>query len=264
MRRSIPLFALLALPGCADWASPFRAMTEAPPELKYASRADVGMGAECLPIDVVYTVHPDIRFAAADEEARLRAVTRNVLAEAFRSAVEAPPGSHARLEDARRSLPARAEGQVPALGAKALVLVDFRPPLPGRPDLASQLLVQVHDISFARYEELTLFSPRLLVFEDFAEVPAPRRPSEMAGAFLLAWKEVLVRMRSSDRFRRYLALGREPVDASRSDGALLLGIVPPDRVARTPDPRGHAWVEENFLFPPAGEAAPGEPAGGGK
>jgi hypothetical protein len=267
--RAAAAALVLAGAGCMGLASPFRGAVENAPELRFANRSDLDLAGGPLPLDIVFTIHPDIRLdslsvlpaAAAggapamafDGPGAFRELTRNVLAVAFRSAVETPPGLHARIEELRRSLPQEGKDPagLPGLGAKALVLVDFRPPCGERADLTPQLYVAVHDISFGRYEEFSLFNPRLLVFEDFAEVVPPVDPSRLPGALLVAWKEVLGRMRASDRFRRYLALDLSPVSEATEDGAVLLGIVPAERAPRTADPKGHEWVERSFLFPRA-------------
>jgi hypothetical protein len=258
MRTSAALFLLLA-PGCAAWFSPFRIPEQSPPDLKFLSRSDLGIPGRPLPLDVVFTIHPQIRLEAPapwgrrddrsglDRSSAFRSLTLNVLTEVFASAVEEAPGSHERLEDLRRSL-GRSE-ELPPLNAKALVLVDFRPS-PAEPSgLAAQLSVKVYDISYQGYDRMTLFNPRLLIFEDFAEVAPAEDAAKFPGTIFLAWKEVLWRMRSSHRFQKYLALERESLDDSTEAGAVLLGIVPQEHIPRTPDLACSRWIEEEFLFP---------------
>jgi len=266
LARTAILSIVLAAAGCAGWIVPFRAQPEKAPDLRFVTRSDLGLPDGQLALDVVYTIHPGIRLdpmqarwskediqPGYDPVTAFRALTQNVMAETFHTAVETAPGLHARIEDLRRSLLSQEKGSkdLPALGARALILVDFRPSDMERPDIPSQLSVKVYDISFDRYEELSLYNPRLLIFEDFAEVVPPEGPAKLPGALLLAWREVFFRMRTSARFQRYLDLGSEAIDSTQPSGAILLGIVPADHIAKTPDPRSHEWIEDTFLFPKA-------------
>jgi hypothetical protein len=258
--------ALLALPllGCAAGLGPLRNGGRSPPDLRFVTREELGIPEAPLPLEVVFTIHPRMRLAQGemrwssraetepgfDCPEAFRALTRDVLSRVFRNAVEAPAGSQDRIEDLRRNYSARAAGELPSLVPKALVLVDFRPPLHDRPDLNGQLCVRIYDISCLRYEELSLLNPRLLIFEDYAEVGVPERPSRLTGALLLAWQEVLQRLRASDRFQRYLAVGRRPLDSSDEKDGFLFGMVGRVRAARGPDPEAHRWIERELLFPP--------------
>ena len=278
--RCLAALLLLLAPGCAAWFSPFRIPEQSPPDLKFLTRSDLGIPGRPLPLDVVFTIHPQIRLEAPapswgrkddrpglDRSSAFRSLTRNVLTEVFASAVEEAPGTHERLEDLRRSL-GRSEA-LPPLNAKALVLVDFRPS-PAEPSgLAAQLSVKVFDISYQGYDRMTLFNPRLLIFEDFAEVAPAEDASKFPGTIFLAWKEILWRMRSSHRFQEYLALEREPLDDTTEAGAVLLGIVPQEHIPRSPDTACYRWIEEEFLFarpavvaeaeaPPSPAAAPAD------
>jgi hypothetical protein len=248
----------------------------AAPELRFIEPADLGVADGPMALDVVYSIHPGVRLdpkairwetpaadPGVDPQAAFRTLTRNVLAEAFRTAVETAPGSHVRLELLQRSLPSPDPElkQLPPLNAKALVLIDFRPPLLERPDLAGQLLVHLYDISFPRYEDLSLSGPRLLIFEDYSEITRVERPSKLVGALVIAWREILERMRASDRFRRYLALSAKPLDRGDQEWAFLLGLVSRDRIPSAPDSQLHEWIEKEILFPsPHEEVRPSLPA----
>ncbi len=252
-----------------------------PPDVRFVTRDDLLLKDGPVQLDVIFTLHPgiDLDPARMSWEARISSegraaaprpdpreifamLTSNVMVKAFRSAIEVAPGGHSRLEELRRILSAQGSSD-PALApfrAKALVLVDFRPCRPGAPMRPGQLLVQIFDISFPRYEELSLFSPRLLVFEDFAEVRNPESPAQFAGTLVLAWREILSRLGQSDRFQRYLASGSGPLSRDGDDNAVLFGLIPPQRIARRPDPSGHEWIEKTILFPPARTREPPPPA----
>jgi len=284
-RPFVLLSVCAAAAGCSTWPASFKRPISQAPELRFVTRADLGLSAAPLPLDIVYALQPGLRLEPAalrwagagrdpgreasrdaDLPGLFRAVTRNVLSETFRSAVEVAPDAYGRIEELRRAQPPsdKKREPLPPLCAKALLLIDFRPPLAARPDLAPQLSVRVFDISFARYDEVTLWNPRLLIFEDYAEVPEPEGPARLAGALVPAWKETFERMLSSDRFRRYLALGDEPLSLSHPDGERLLGIISPERAPRSPDPRTHEWIEREILFPeeakpPLSRAVPAPP-----
>jgi hypothetical protein len=152
------------------------------------------------------------------------------------------------------------EEDLAPLNAKALLLVDFRPPLLTCPHLPGQLAVRVYDISYPRYESISLYSPRLLIFEDFAELDSLESPSRMAGALLGAWREILDRMSSSRRFRTYLALGSRPLDSVEERETFLFGLVGPRSTPLAPDPGRQEWIEKEVLFPrsfvpPSGQSA---------
>ncbi len=246
----------------------------APPDVRFVTRDDLLLHDGPVQLDVVFTLHPGMDLDPArmswqkrGRDARLEpreifsTLTGNVMAKAFRSAIEVAPGGHSRLEELRRILTAQGscELALPPFKAKALVLVDFRPCRPGASARSGQLLVQVFDISFPRYEELSLFSPRLLVFEDYAEVRVPESPAQFAGTLVLAWREILSRLGQSDRFRRYLASGAGPLSRDGEENAVLFGLIPPERIARRPDPAGHEWIEKTILFPPAWRPEPPPP-----
>ena len=176
------------------------------PELRFVTRGDLRLGVEPVPLDIVFTVHPGIRYgahapgcprsaageaaagtpavqtragAASDARSVFHALAANVLAEAFRSAVEEAPGAHSRIEELRRTASGRAPlaAELPPLCARALLVVDFRPCGSERPHLAGQLAVRLYSSSFGRYEEISLHNPRLLIFEDFAELAPAADPA---------------------------------------------------------------------------------------
>ena len=272
--RCSALFLVLVAPGCAWLPSMGRPEVREGPELRFLKPSELGLADGPLALDVVYSIHPGvlldpraIRYETPstepgeDPQASFRTLTRNVLAETFRTAVETAPGSHVQLEQIQRSLPSPDPElkRLPPLSAKALVLVDFRPPLLERPDLAGQLVVHLYDISFPRYEDLSLSGPRLLIFEDYSEVTKVERPSRLVDALVPAWREILARMRASDRFQRYLALSAKPVDRGDQEWSFLLGLVSRDRIPSAPDSQLHEWIEKEILFPPSHEPVPPPP-----
>jgi len=277
-RAALPLL-LLGAAGCAGGLTA-RLFPE-PPELRFVTAEDLGAREAPIPLDVVFTIHPRLRIdgdaiawtrpgqdPGFDLPTSFRSLTQNVLASLFRTAVEAPPGLYLRIEELRRALAqkARLREDLPTLGAKALVLVDFRPPLKDRPDLKSQLSVRIYDISCPRYEELPLFNPRLLVFEDYAEVASLERPSRLTGMLVPAWREVCGRLLTSQRFQSYLALASGSLDPSREEAAHLLGLVSKAGAGAQGGTGPEAWIEPELLFPArvarrgaagtAGQAAP--------
>ncbi len=290
--RFLPAIFLLALSasGCMTLLgrpSLFLTPAERIPKLRYASRQDLRIPEGPFTLDVVFTIHPQIRLEPISSGWRgdvpqaelsslddFRSLTRNVLSQGFRSAVEIEAGAHIRIGELKRMLLERGSPveDLPSLNAKALLLVDFLParkvfPLRRGSQPVAQLSVKMYDISYRHYEEMMLFNPRLLIFEDFAEIAMPGDPSHCSGSYLLAWREIFSRMRSSDRVQKFLKLENEPLDETRMEGAILLGIIPQKKIPRFADPRSHEWIEQEILFPPAvirdsqGEVPPGNQEG---